>query len=299
LSDMTLRSIGSDEHDVLLNILGESLGQFLDQPGTKNLISSDAFDPDGCFLAREKGSDVGCVAVTSLPRKNWLVIRYLAAKHAMSRIDVVEKLLGRALEYVESRRAEFLRATTPAIQPYVDVYKGFGFKPLRRDFRITWDLRDASHWLSKRVKINEVAEKTAREIEERFVESIRPYWDWRTEEQGGEEAVAHNFRDGLKRGERWLSGHVGEELVGFTGLIPDYYKTGDARFRGTYVLPEYRGKGYGRILMNEVSNWAKTLGQQKMTVYTFSYLDSLAPGALLYIKSGGMIDSEYLQMQRA
>ena len=299
MSDMTLRSIGSDEHDVLLNILGESLGQFLDQPGTKNLISSDAFDPDGCFLAREKGSDVGCVAVTSLPRKNWLVIRYLAAKHAMSRIDVVEKLLGRALEYVESRRAEFLRATTPAIQPYVDVYKGFGFKPLRRDFRITWDLRDASHSLSKRVEINEVSEKTAGEIEERFVESIRPYWDWRTEEQGGEEAVAHNFRDGLKRGERWLSGHVGEELVGFTGLIPDYYKTGDARFRGTYVLPEYRGKGYGRILMNEVSNWAKTLGQQKMTVYTFSYLDSLAPGALLYIKSGGMIDSEYLQMQRA
>ena len=299
MPDMTIGSFGSDEHTILLNILSESLGQFVDMPGTRKLISSDAFDPEGCFLAREKGAVVGCIAVTSLPRKNWLLIRYLAAKHAMSRIDVVEKLLERALEYVETRRAEFLRATTPAIQPYVDVYKGFGFKPLRRDFRITWDLRDASHWLSKRVKINEVAEKTAREIEERFVESIRPYWDWRTEEQGGEEAVAHNFRDGLKRGERWLSGHVGEELVGFTGLIPDYYKTGDARFRGTYVLPEYRGKGYGRILMNEVSNWAKTLGQQKMTVYTFSYLDSLAPGALLYIKSGGMIDSEYLQMQRA
>jgi len=62
----------------------------------------------------------------------------------MSRIDVVEKLLGRALEYVETKRAEFLRSTTPAIQPYIDVYKGFGFKPLRRDFRITWDLRDAA-----------------------------------------------------------------------------------------------------------------------------------------------------------
>jgi len=299
LSELSLRSIGSDDHEVLLNILGESLGQFLDQPGTKSLISSDAFNPDGCFLARQKGSDVGCVAVTNLPRKNWLVIRYLAAKHATSRIDVVEKLLGRALEYVESRRAEFLRATTPAIQPYVDVYKGFGFKPLRRDFRIIWDLRDASHSPSKRVEINEVSEKTAREIEERFVESLHPYWDWRTEEQGGEEAVAHNFRDGLKRGERWLSGHVGEELVGFTGLILNYYKTGDARFRGTYVLPEYRGKGYGALLMNEVSSWAKTQGQHKMTVYTFSYLDSLAPGALLYIKSGGKIDSEYLQMQRA
>ena len=299
MPDMTIGSFGSDEHTILLNILSESLGQFVDMPGTRKLISSDAFDPEGCFLAREKGAVVGCIAVTSLPRKNWLVIRYLAAKHAMSRIDVVEKLLERALEYVETRRAEFLRATTPAIQPYVDVYKGFGFKPLRRDFRITWDLRDTSNSPSKLIEINEVSEKTAREIEKRFVESLRPYWDWRTEEQGGEEAVAHNFRDGLKRGERWLSGHVGEELVGFTGLIPDYYKTGDARFRGTYVLPEYRGKGYGRILMNEVSNWAKTLGQQKMTVYTFSYLDSLAPGALLYIKSGGMIDSEYLQMQRA
>src|SRR5436309_13196109 len=102
---MTLRSIGSDEHDVLLNILGESLGQFLDQPGTKNLISSDAFDPDGCFLATEKGSDVGCVAVTSLPRKNWLVIRYLASKHAMERIVVVVNLLGGTPQRVVARGA--------------------------------------------------------------------------------------------------------------------------------------------------------------------------------------------------
>jgi hypothetical protein len=51
--------------------------------------------------------------------------------------------------------------------------------------------------------------------------------------------------------------------------------------------------------MNEVSGWAKRQGQHKMTVYTFSYLDSLAPGALLYLKSGGRIESEYLQMQRA
>jgi hypothetical protein len=242
LSDITLRSIGSDEYNVLLNILDESLGQFLDQPGTKNVISSDAFDPDGCFLAREKGSDVGCVAVTSLPRKNWLVIRYLAAKHAMSRIEVVEKLLGRALEYVETKRAEFLRSTTPAIQPYVDVYKSFGFKPLRRDFRITWDLRDAADHPSKLVEMNEVSEKTAREIEERFVESLRPYWDWRTEEQGGEEAVARNFRDGPKRGERWLSGHVGEELVGFAGLIPDYYRGGMRVFEARMCFPNIGAK---------------------------------------------------------
>src|SRR5438094_9743930 len=98
---MTLRSIGSDEHDVLLNILGESLGQFLDQPGTKNLISSDAFDADGCFLAREKGSDVGCVAVTSLRGKHWLDISYLDAHDEIAKIDVVEQMMTSALEHVE------------------------------------------------------------------------------------------------------------------------------------------------------------------------------------------------------
>jgi len=52
-------------------------------------------------------------------------------------------------------------------------------------------------------------------------------------------------------------------------------------------------------MMSQASSWAKKLGQDKMTVYTFSYLESLAPGALLYIRSGGKIESEYLQMQRA
>jgi GNAT superfamily N-acetyltransferase len=294
-----VRNVEPDELGALPKNLQEWTSGFIELPGTKTVLSSSAFDPAGCFIAEDKGSIVGCVAVTNLPRKNWLIIRYLAAKRALSRVYAVEKLLGRALQYVETKKPEFLRATTPSIQPYVDVYKSFAFKPIRRDFRITWDLTGASGSPTKQVEISEVTEKTASEIAEVYVESIRPYWDWRTEEQGGEDAVANNFRDGLRRGERWFSGHVGKELVGFTGLKLDYYKAGDARFRGAFVLPEYRGKGFGRILMNEISSWARKEGQQKMTVYTFSYLDSLAPGALLYIKSGGKIESEYLQLQRA
>ncbi len=294
-----VRNVEPVELGALPKNLQDWTSGFIEIPGTKNVLSSSAFDPTGCFVAVDKGAIVGCVAVTNLPRKNWMVIRYLAAKRALSRVYAVEKLLSRALQYVETKKPEFLRATTPSIQPYVDVYKSFAFKPIRRDFRITWDLSGTLESPNNQVEISEVTEKTAPEIAEVYVESIRPYWDWRTEEQGGEEAVTHNFRDGLKRGERWLSGHVGKELVGFTGLIPDYYKAGDARFRGAYVLPEYRGKGFGRVLMDEVSSWAKRQSQHKMTVYTFSYLDSLAPGALLYIKSGGKIESEYLQLQRA
>jgi GNAT superfamily N-acetyltransferase len=299
LPQSVVRAVQPGEIEALPKNIQDWTSGFVEIPGTKNVLSSSSFDPTGCFVAEDKGSTVGCVAVTNLPRKNWLVIRYLAAKNAVSRVYAVEKLLSRALQYVETKNPEFLRATTPSIQPYVDVYKSFAFKPIRRDFRITWDLAEALESPNKQIEIMEVTEKTVPEIAEVYVESLRPYWDWRTEEQGGEEAVAHNFKDGLKRGERWLSGHVGKELVGFTGLIPDYYNAGYARFRGAYVLPEFRGKGFGRIMMNEVSSWAKRHGQRKMTVYTFSYLDSLAPGALLYIKSGGKIESEYLQMQRA
>jgi len=56
LPDLTLGRFESDEQTVLLDVLSESLGQFVDLPGTKRLISSDAFDPEGCFLAREKGT---------------------------------------------------------------------------------------------------------------------------------------------------------------------------------------------------------------------------------------------------
>ena len=296
---VVVRKIEADEVEALPKNVQDWTRGFMEIPATKNVIRSSGFQPAGCFVAEEDGAVIGCVAVTSLPHKNWMVIRYLSAKRPLSRVDIVEKLLGRALEYVEVKKPEFLRATTPSVQPYVDVYKSFGFKPVRRDFRIGWDLKKTGHWKGSELDVLEVDDKKAREVGDIFVKSIRPYWDWRIEEQGGEEATAHNFREGLKKGEKWLSGYVGRTIIGFTGLIPDYYDSGDARFRGTFVLPEQRGKGYGRMLMDEAIDWAKKLGQNRMTVYTFSYLDCLAPGALLYIKSGGKIDSEYLQLQRA
>ena len=151
-----------EELGTLPKNLQEWTSGFIELPGTKNVLSSSAFDPTGCFVAEDKGSIVGCVAVTNLPRKNWLVIRYLAAKLAQSRVYAVEKLLSRALQYVETKKPEFLRATTPSIQPYVDVYKSFAFKPIRRDFRITWDLTKTPESPTKQVEVREVTENSSR-----------------------------------------------------------------------------------------------------------------------------------------
>ncbi len=298
MPEITLRLIGHGDEAALLGILNETFGDLQDLQGTKNVLSSHSFNPDGCFIAHDNGSAIGCVAVTNLPRKNWLVIRYLAVKHATSRIEVAKKLLSRALEYAESKRFEFLRATTPAIQPYVDVYKGFDFKPVRRDFRITWDLRELPESAGKGIDTREVTDETMEEAAEVFVRSLDPYWDWRTEEQGGSEAVSRSFKEGVEREEKWMLALSRGRVVGLTGLIPDYYKRSEARFRGAYVVPEHRAKGLGMAIMLQALSWARKLGQKKMTVYTFSYLDCLAPGALLYLKSGGKIESEYLQLQR-
>src|SRR6201982_3088740 len=190
MTQSVVRNIELKEVEAIPKNLQEWTSGFIEVPGTVNVLSSPAFDPAGCFVAENKGSIVGYVAVTSLPRKNWIIIRYLTAKNALSRVYAVEKLRGRALEYIETRKPEFFRATTPSMQPYVDVYKSFGFKAVRRDFRITWNLTEAFQLQNKQVEIKEIDDKTAEKAADVLVRSIRPYWNWRTQEQGGDKAVA-------------------------------------------------------------------------------------------------------------
>ena len=51
-------------------------------------------------------------------------------------------------------------------------------------------------------------------------------------------------------------------------------------------------------IMQAALSWARDLGQKEMVIYTFSPLDRYAPGAALYLKSKGIIESEYLQFEK-
>ncbi len=240
-SGVSVRTLSHGEESALLEILRDAFGSFADLPRTKAALSSRRFDSDGCFVAEENGVPIGWLTVTSLPRDKWFAIRYLSIRRARLQTTVAESLLSRAITYVESKRPEFLRATTPAVQPYVEVYQKFGFKPLRRDFRISWQMDSVPRTGDLQLETEEVSEGTMDSASD-------------------------------ERGVAW--------------------------FRGAFVLPEHREKRIGSALMSEISRFAKTLGQTKMVVYTFSYLDSLAPGALLYLKTGGKIEAEYLQLAR-
>jgi len=154
------------------------------------------------------------------------------------------------------------------------------------------DIEDS--WL----ETEEVSDETIDNASNLFSRASSPYWDWRTEEEGGISAVAESFKEDRPRGARWILARSNKEHVGLVGPIPDYYEPDVAWFRGAFVLPEHRGKRIGSALMSEIARFAKHLGQREMIVYTFSSLDSLAPGALLYLKSGGKIEAEYLQLAR-
>jgi len=296
LSETKVRALRVGEEEVLLSILDKTFGVFHSEKEARSLLSSARFDLNGCFIAEEDGSPVGSVAVTRLPRNNWFVIRYLAVGRRGKKAEIAGALLTRALNYAKSSSAEFIRATTPAIQPYVSIYKKHGFVPLRRDFRISWEIGQTTGEGKVHLRVVEVSEETSREAAQVFVRTLSPIWDWRTEEQGGPARVADSFLEGLMRGERWFLCHEDGNIVGLAGLIPDYYKSGEARFRGAYVVPEHRGKGIGLAVMKEALSLARKMGQHRMVVYTFSNLDCLAPGALLYLRSGGRIETEYTML---
>ncbi len=269
-SGVSVRAFSRGEESALLDILKDAFGSLADVPRTRAALSSRRFDADGCFVAEENEAPIGWVAATRLPRDNWLVIRYLSIRRSRFQTAIAERLLARAITYVESKGPEFLRATTPAVRPYVD----------------------------SRLETEEVLDETMDSASSLFVRALSPYWDWRTEEEGGNATVAESFKEDRSRGARWILASLNKESVGLVGIIPDFYEPGVAWFRGAFVLPEHRGKGIGSALMSENSKFAKILEQRKMVVYTFSYLDSLAPGALLYLKTGGKIEAEYLQLAR-
>jgi GNAT superfamily N-acetyltransferase len=62
------------------------------------------------------------------------------------------------------------------------------------------------------------------------------------------------------------------------------------------VLREFRGRRVGTALMGAALRRARELGFRRLVVHTIAYLDALAPGAVLYLKSGGRIEAEYLHL---
>lgn len=295
---MIIRGFRRDDEQTVLTLVNEAYRNLekLRAERLKVLTSPPYFNADGFFIAEEERLPVGCIGVFNLPAERHLLLQYLAAKEALSNLRVVDSLTRAALNYAFSKKPKLVKAVTPTIQPYVEAYQRFGFKPVRRILRIGWDLTKTleAKLAGPAVTLIEVHEEYVDEASNVFVEGLRPYWNWYIEEGGGDEAIRKRAADWMRK-HKYLAARVDGKIAGVAGVFPRL-GSDEAAFSGVVVLPESRRKGIGSVLMSAALDKARQLGCKKLQVHTVAYLDSLAPGAVLYLKSGGRIEVEYLQL---
>ena len=296
-SEVTIRSFGPGDENIFLDLIKNCFGSLEYPPRLKAEITGPYLDQKGSFIAEKDRVPIGCIGLRRFPKENWSEIRYLAVRNDEERIPMAQTLVSKTVEHAEANHVEQLKAFVPAVEPFVNIYKKAGFTPARRSLRISWDLTNITpeepgvqtRWISK---------EHANEAADVWVEGLRPYWDFWIEEQGGPEECKSWVRESVGTDPWWIGAFIDNKLVGLSIFRADAYGLGEGRFNGAYVLPKYREQRIGSSLMKFTIREARRQNQKKMNVYTFGFLDSLAPGSLLYLKSGGRIEAEYLQFER-
>lgn len=295
---MTIRSFQQGDEQLLIKLVNTAYRNLetLTIERANALLTPPYFNPKGFFMVEDKGAAVGCIGVFSLPAEGYLEFRYLAVKDAFLNSTVVKSLIEAALDYANSRKCGMVKAVTLTIQPYVDAYRRLDFKPVRRILRIAWDpikIAEERHE-NKKATLVELSEDDADQASHVFVEGLQPQWDWWVNEKGGKELLLKEFANSMRQSP-WLAARVGSKIVGVASVTPRSEK-GEAWFSGVAVLPSFRMSGIGSMLMSAALKKTRQLGCKRLVVHTVAYLDALAPGAVLYVKSGGRIEAEYLHL---
>jgi len=293
----TFRQNDSQQVLSLINVAFRNLEK-LTAKRLKTFTSPPYYNVDGFFIAEQEGAPIGCVGVFNLSAERYLLLQYLAVREAFSNPHVVDGLIQAALNYAVSRRPKLVKAVTPTVQPYVEAYQRCGFRPVRRILRIAWDLTKPIEEKPRSCPavVDEICQEHVNEASKAFVEGLLPYWDWYIEEGGGKASVKKKVAEWMKE-YKHLAAKVDGKIAGVVGVFPRP-GSDEAAFSGVTVLPEFRNKGIGSVLMNAALDEARQLGCRRLYVHTLAYLDSLAPGAILYLKSGGRIEAEYLQLAK-
>lgn len=294
LKETAIRGLRPEDKNGFIELQGKTFTGLEYLPRVKAGLSS--IDDEGSFVAEREGSIIGTVGLFKLGRPGWFEIRNLAVRDSSS-AELAEKLLSKVLDHVQSKHPLYLKASTPSVQQYVEVYKKHGFDPVRRSLRIGWNLSEKNTKQS-RTETKQLSREHANEAAEVWVKGLRPFWDYWIEEEGGPEELKSWVRQSVPKGKGWVGSFIDGKIVGLTILSANFYGPGVGRFNGAYVLPELRERGIGSDLMTAVVQYAQRLDQKEMKVYTLALLDHLAPGALLYLKSGGKIEAEYIQLQK-
>ena len=214
---------------------------------------------------------------------------------------LLEVMLSRLEPELGSRLVRVSALGTPSI---IEAVSALGLNPVRRILKVRWVL--GSHAtrcagkVSGKVSVIRVSELGQPEYVARaYLEGIRTHWDWwiRSEKGGYEPALADVTRWLEENPSRWFAATIQDRIVGASGYNPHRRLAGAVWLAGVAVRPEYRLSGIGWALLCAVLDSASGEGFREAVVYTYSPMTGLAPGATLYLKSGGLIQAEYVHFE--
>jgi ribosomal protein S18 acetylase RimI-like enzyme len=171
-----------------------------------------------------------------------------------------------------------------------------------RSIGFLWDLREPLPKIRSKdkVTVKTATPKDSRRLRKIVVDAYLPEWLWWVRKIGGKERaradlmsyVSEFLRD---RKKRVFVAEDGEKIIGFCGAAKYDRGTGTIGY-GVAVLPGFRKRGIGSMLLLAALNWLKKSRVRFVTLEeeTFSFANKDSPAIFLYKSLGGKIISDQI-----
>jgi ribosomal protein S18 acetylase RimI-like enzyme len=171
-----------------------------------------------------------------------------------------------------------------------------------RSIGFLWDLEEL---LPKSRSKNKAAIRTATpndkdRLRKIVVDAYLPEWSWWVRQIGGKERARADLMSYIgeflrDRKKRILVAEDGEKIIGFCGAAKYDRGTGTIGY-GVAVLPGFRKRGIGSMLLLAALDWLKKSGVRFVTLEeeTFSFANKDSPAIFLYKSLGGKIISDQI-----
>jgi GNAT superfamily N-acetyltransferase len=230
-------------------------------------------------------------------------LRDLVVRPHARRCGVGTALIEAALDRFREQALPLTEAQDWDAPSYRAFYEALGFRPARRYLLLRWDLTAPLPVLpmNRDVAVRPAILADLEKIAGLYARMYRPYWDW--SRHGTPQEVRERYharfaqRLSAEDSDRvyLLAVLEGRLVGGITARIDREYNQAKGTARGSLnpggvgVLPAYRRRGIGSLLLAEALALLREGGCRQATVWTFSYLENQAPAVVLYRRSGATV----------
>lgn len=305
MAAITVRPATSEDAASVAAVLERSFGdlEHWTPERVEQLAPESPAQGTGFWVAAQAGRIVGCIRSAAMRRADWYVVRELAAGPEPAP-DILDRLLDAVLGALQQQGAARVRASTLDLESYLDAYRRRGFVPVRRAVTLAFDLTarlpdaPAPRSGNADVAIGDGSAHSPATLARLYVEGMRPYWDWYIDERGGAESLLQRATSYLAStpaaDEVRLVAEYDGAAVGL-GWVADLAAP-EADMQGVYVLPDWRGRGIGSMLLR--ATLARTAEGARALVVpeTTTFLEGEPPSIRLYRRLGARTRAEYVHL---